>query len=386
MSSKRIAHVTAVVPPYWNGISHVVYRYAMYQVENGYDVTVYTAQTQNKDDTITQQINIKYLPSLFQIGNAPLIPGLLSQLRDYDLIHLHYPFISGSEFTILASKLFHTPLVLTYHNQLVEQHKLKNGLFRIYNAIFEPLILRNANYLLAVRREHYEKIHPDAQNDQRLIEVPNGVDTKLFHIMDQDETRKKLSLPIDDPIALFVGALDQAHRYKNVEGQIRAFAELNLPYAQFLIVGDGDKRQYFEDIAMSLGLSKRVHFLGKIDPSNLPPLYNAADVLLLPSFPPESFGMPIIEALACGTTAISSDLPGVKEAINDGVDGYVVPKGNIESLTSTLQKVLSNRKYAKEMGKRGRAKVVREYDWQVIGNKLDQIYQSVITDIQIDLE
>lgn len=374
----KIAHVSAVVPPYWNGISHVLYQNTKYIVNKGYDIKVLTADTPLKDSSISKEINIIYLPVLFQVGNAPITLNLYKELVGFDIIHLHYPYIFGSSITTFASSKYRTPLLISYHSQLQEQHKLKNALFRVYNLLIEPFILKKADLILAVRKAHFKSLHPGASWDSKVIELPNGVDTNLFKPMDAREVRNALGLPQDSPVALFVGALDTAHRYKNVQLQLQSFYNLEIPDAHFLIVGDGNTRSYFENYAAKLGIQNRVHFLGKLPPEELPPIYNAADVLILPSYQPESFGMPLIEALACETAVISSDLPGVNEAVHDGVDGFLVPPGDGESLTRALREVLSDRERAKEMGRGGREKVVQKYSWQVIGEKLDQIYRSIL--------
>ena len=373
----KIAQITPTFPPYWNGVSHVVYQYARHLFERGHDITVFTVRSKQQEKSLPIPFNVKYLPKLFQVGEAPLTPTLLIELKGFDLLHLHYPYIFGAELTLLASIIHKIPLVLTYHNRLEEIHKLKNLIFKFYNAVFEPISLGNADRILAVRKNHFVNYYP-SKYDTRLMEIHNGVDMSLFHPMESEGIRKELGLPLNAPIVLFVGALDRAHRYKNVEGQLYAFSQLEIPEAHFLIVGDGDTSTYYKKLSVSLGLSSRVHFLGKIPAYMLPPIYNAADVLILPSTRTESFGMPLIEALACGTPVIASLLPGVKDAIVSGVDGFLVPLSDTDSLTKTLQITLTDHSRAKAMGRRGREKVIEFYDWNTIIQKLEKVYEDVV--------
>src|SRR5207248_670900 len=143
---------------------------------------------------------------------------------------------------------------LTYHNRLDEQHPVKRILFASYNRIVEPLVLRSATRLLAVREEHFQRAHPRLASDPRIREVFNGVDTDLFRPMPMADARQTLNIPQDAPVALYVGALDQAHRFKNVDGLLHAFADLEIAGACLLIAGDGDLRPSLEALSARLRL------------------------------------------------------------------------------------------------------------------------------------
>jgi glycosyltransferase involved in cell wall biosynthesis len=179
-------------------------------------------------------------------------------------------------------------------------------------------------------------------------------------------------------LALFVGALDQAHRFKNVDGLIRAFAKATIAQAHLWIVGDGDLRPQLQELGSQLGLGQRLHFLGRYPPQQLPGLYSAADVVVLPSTGVESFGLVLLEALACQTPVIASALPGVRTLVAPGQDGWLVAPSDEASLSQALDLALSDPKRNQAMGQSGRAKVVREYDWAVIGERLEGIYREVL--------
>jgi glycosyltransferase involved in cell wall biosynthesis len=369
----KIAHVTATFPPYWAGTGNVAYHNARLMQERGHEVTVFTAKTAN-DGELKFSFNVERLPVVFRIGNAPFTPSLLGKLRGFDLIHLHYPFIFGAELALLASKRYQIPLVLTYHNQLQEQHPIKRTIFGTYNLAAEPTLLNQATRLFAVQEEHLTSIHPRFKGHSKLVELPNGVDTRVFLPHCKSQVRTALKLPEDVPIALFVGALDQAHRFKNVDGLLKAFAKLPIQNARLLIVGDGDLRPSLESLAASLGLTSRVHFLGKRPPEALPPVFSAADVTVLPSTSVESFGIVLVESMACGTPVIAADLPGVRALVDPGVDGLRISASNEEALIEALHIVLSSPADAIKMGKHGCRKVQQHYDWKVIGRILDQAY------------
>lgn len=373
----RIAHVSATFPPYWAGTGNVAYHNARVLHERGHAVTVFTA---GEAGAVSFPFEVVRLPERLRLGNAPFTPALVGQLRGFDLIHLHYPYIFGAELTVLAARLYRTPLVLTYHNRLEEAGRivLKRLLFQGYNLGVEPLVFRSARRLLAVRREHLSTLYPHLEADPRLQELPNGVDTGLFTPGDRLEARRRYGVSDEAPVAIFVGALDQAHRFKNVDGLIRAFARVPLPEARLWIVGDGGLRPELEALARQLGLGGRVQFLGQHAPAALPPLFRAADVSVLPSTGVESFGLVLLESMACGTPVIASALPGVRTLVEEGVDGHLAAVGDEADLARLLELRLRRRDQAEAMGRKGREKVLREYDWSVIAGRLEETYASVM--------
>ena len=379
----KLAHVTSTFPPYWAGTGNVAFHNARILHERGHDITLFTARYSDNDD-MPMPFAVKRLPAQFRVGNAPLTLSLAKELRGFDVIHLHYPYIFGSELAHYAAWRTQTPLVLTYHNQLQEQTLLKKTLFGIYNLLAEPLILNLAQRRLAVSREHLISLQGRFQDDPHTVELPNGVDSQQFSPQ-LGHTRKSLGTPADAPVALFVGALDQAHRFKNVDGLIRAFAQAKqdgqgtLEQAELWIVGDGDLRPELEALAQRLGLNN-VRFLGQYPPSDLPPIYSDADLLVLPSTGVESFGVVLIEALACETAVLASNLPGVRTVVDasEQGDGMLVPPRDDTALAHALVTLLGDRKRLGDMGQRGRKRVKARYDWQVIGERLERIYLDLL--------
>lgn len=105
----KIAHVTATFPPYWAGTGNVAYHHARILHQRGHEVTVFTARIPGG---VSQSFlfPIEYLRTPFRLGNAPLTPQLVLRLGGFDLIHLHYPYIFGTELALLAAKHYRTPL------------------------------------------------------------------------------------------------------------------------------------------------------------------------------------------------------------------------------------------------------------------------------------
>jgi len=371
----KIAHVTSTFPPYWAGTGNVAYHNVRALHERGHEVTLFTARL-GKESAPPFPFAAERLPSTFCLGNAPFTPGLVGRLRGFDLIHLHYPYIFGAELSTLAARQTRTPLVLTYHNRLQERTLVKGGLFRAYNRTAEPFVLRRAARLCAVTRDHLTSLHPHLQNDPRVSELPNGVDTRHFRPLDKVRARQLIGAPPKVPLALFVGALDSAHRFKNVGGLLKAFAGIRTRDAQLWVVGDGDLKGELEAQAKRLGL--RVRFVGKRCPEDLPPFYAAADVSVLPSVAVESFGLVLIESLACGTPVVASNLPGVRTVVAHERDGLLVPPGDAEALREAITTLFERPTWALRLGCHGLLKVRQSYDWASVSDRLERIYEEVL--------
>lgn len=357
----RIAEVTATFPPYRGGTGNIAYQNAKILSELHHDVTVFTPRL---GSAINAPFEIVYLDPLIRVGNASVVPSLSKKLKGFDLVHLHYPFI-GAESVLISCKSGRVPLLVTYHNRLEESHPIKKHLFNLYNGTLEPLILRHATMVASVNHDHFHHLFPHYQD----FEVPNGVDTNLFTPGNRSMARKALGLNSSDPVVLFVGALDQAHRFKNVPLLLRAIAQMEHVY--LVIVGGGDQESSLVHYATQLGLDGRVRFAGARAPVELPDYYRAADVTVLPSNKTESFGLVLVESMACGTPVIASDLPGLRSVVTHGRTGLLVPPNDLAALHAALRRVFSSPDERLEMGSQAHTRVERSFAWSVVKRRLE---------------
>lgn len=381
----KIAHVTATFPPYRGGTGNVCYHNARELARRGHEVHVFTAATSDTTgDEYRDGITIHRLRPLLRVGNAPILPGLPQALRGFDVIHLHYPFFGG-EITALAARRNHTPLVITYHQDVL-LHGLMGVIERTLRLTAGRLTLRSAARLLFTSRDYGSAsyVQPLLKDRQEQIgELPNGVDTATFRPGPVDPRLQSLhQLSADDQVALLVAGLDRAHYFKGVEVFLRALAQLP-PTIKGVIVGDGDLRASYEATAASLGLNDRVRFAGRVSDDDLPRYYRLADVTVLPSVTMgEAFGLVLVESLASGRPVIASNLPGVRTVVNHGRDGLLVEPNDPAALAEALEQILSDHHHRRNMAQVGRVKVEVNYDWSRIGARLEAIYQQVLADAQ----
>jgi len=377
----RIAHVSATFPPHYTGTGIVCYHNALGAARQGHPITVFSAKWPLEGHRDPPELTVVRLPALLRIGNAPLLPGLLA-LKDFDVIHLHHPFIFGAEAVWAASRLHGVPYVVTHHNDLIGPG-LRRSLFATYSALSSRIVFGGARRIVVVSRDHALSCNlaPLFERRQdRVVEIPNGVDTQLFQPqLDGQPLRQRYGLAPSATVLLFVSPLDRAHHYRRLDLLMEAVRRLHRPALHLLVVGDGDQAAHYRALAERLGLGNRVHFLGKVAQTDLPSIYAAADIVVLPSHLQESFGLVLIEAMACGKPVIASSLPGVRAVVRDGEDGLLVRAGDVDELAEKICYLVDDRQLRCEMGWRGRAKVEAEYAWHRVIPRLMQLYEAALS-------
>jgi glycosyltransferase involved in cell wall biosynthesis len=377
----RIAHVTATFPPYTGGTGNVCYHNCLELTRRGHEVHVFTAAFSGSTPLESRDgLTIHRLKPLFQIGNAPVLLNLPTVLRSFDLIHLHCPFILGAELVRTTSTLLNTPLVVSFHNDLIGVG-VRKQLFQIYQILSSYLSIRSVACLCVVSLDHYysSQLYRSLGNHNlKTIELPNGVDLSQFS--PSEETHDLLaqqSIPANAKVVLFIAALDRAHHFKGLDDLLWALQKLP-PDVWLLVIGDGDLRATYEQHAHKLGIADRTVFIGSIKHEETPPFFRRANVTVLPSSPPESFGLVLIESLACGTPVVATRIPGVRTVVDHGNDGLLVEPNSPIALADAIYKILCNDVMAQEMSRKGRVKVEARYGWESIGKRLENTYCQIL--------
>ena len=298
-------------------------------------VTVITA-TYPGEPRDPEGVHVIRLNPLLRIGNAPLLPELF-MTRDYDVLHLHQPFIFGAELATSAAQLRRIPLMSSFHNELVADG-LRGALFRAYSRTVLPLTLRASRVIIGLTPGQADDVpqiraetrrHPD-----KLHIVPNAVDQRRFAPGPIDQqVRSRLGVPADAKVAIVCAALDEAHLTKRVDVAISATAEVD--ELHLIVVGDGPLRVTLERQARTLGVSDRVHFAG-LQNEDLPAHYRAADVCVVCS-ELELFGLVQVEAMSCGRPVIVSDLPGARDVSVPGLTGWHVKPADASAVATALR-------------------------------------------------
>jgi glycosyltransferase involved in cell wall biosynthesis len=331
-------------------------------------------------------VDVHRIDPVFAIGNAPLIPSL-ARVEGFDVIHLHYPFIFGSELTLLgrlAKRRRRQALLVHYKNRLVGKGP-RGALFEAYEHSVAPTLIRAADRVCVLSPDHAESVSYLARTGRRdpekLIEMPNGVDAELFSPgADDSGLRARLGIEPDAVVAAFVATLDRAHHFKRLDVAIDALARLEAGDVHLVVAGGGDLLDGFRQRARTAGVGERVHFLDAVPHAELPAVLRAADLFLLTTEPPESFGIVLIEAMACGLPAIATDYPGVAAVVDDGETGLLVDQGDPTAVAEALGKLARDPAMRARMGEAGRAKALREWSWSQLVDRMDAAYAEAIAE------
>ena len=179
-------------------------------------------------------------------------------------------------------------------------------------------------------------------------------------------------------ILLAVGRWDAGEAYKGVDHLIASLPALieDTPEVQLVAIGGGSDVPRLAQMALQLGVSERVHFLGPMKPEELWSAYGLCEVFALPSSG-EGFGLVFLEAMAHAKPVIGGAHGGTPDIIEDGVTGYLVPHGDVALLTQRLKQLLTNEALRRQMGARALERVCREYTFERFSRELAALLEGV---------
>jgi len=375
----KIAQVACTFPPYRGGMGNVAFHLADHLSQLKYEVTVFAPKFHVADIDIKSYFKIIKLWPQFKHGNSAVILQLFFYLLKFNVTHLHYPFL-GASLSFILAKLVRgkkQKFILHYHMDLVGR-SWKAWVYKIYNAIFLWPLVALADTVLVTSQDYLETsliYGLYKKYSQKFQVLPNGVNIDYFKPKPKEFqliSRYNLS---DKKIILFVGALDSSHYFKGVNYLLKAFEILNRADTALIIVGEGDLKSVYQNLAESFGLGDKVIFTGYIPDEELVRYYNLCDIFVLPSVDKtEAFGMVLLEAMACGKPVIGTDLPGVRKVVQREINGRLVKPKNSQQLAYKLNLLLNDKNMRVAYGQNGRAIVEKEYSWINITKRLIEIY------------
>jgi D-inositol-3-phosphate glycosyltransferase len=260
---------------------------------------------------------------------------------NYDLIFAHY-WLSG-----IAAQYLHVwwqvPQVLMFHTLGAMKNAIGIGEDESDLRIeAEGHMAAECDRVIATtEREKQFLNHYYNVSSSKISVIPCGVNLDLFRPMDKSYSRKSLGIG-EGKIILFVGRIE---RLKGINQIIKALPYLAERKPRLIIVGEDGNRQgemsSLKSLAVNQGVADCVSFSGLIDYQKLPMYYSAADVCVLPSYY-ESFGLVPLEALACGTPVVATNVGDLQNIIIQGETGYVIPENTSQMLSSKIKLILED--------------------------------------------
>ncbi len=310
------------------------------------------------------------------VMRTPIAPRMRGVLRTLpaDVVHAHLPPPLSAHYAADVCDQRHLPLVLTYHCDVEIPSPLGSFVETLYRRSLGAETLRAATRVVVTTRT-YAATSRSVWRYNPVV-IPNAVDTHRFNPdIDGMAVRARLKIPADRPVALLVGRI-VAH--KGIEHFIEA--SRYLPGVQFLIAGEGTHLETMERLAHRLGVADRVRFLGRVSQENLPKVYAACDLFVLPSVSRlEAFGIVALEAMATGKAVVVADIPGVREVIEDGREGLLTDPVNPQDLAEKVRRLVEDPALRQEMGRRGREKVLASFTTEAVADQVLKVYADVVS-------
>ena len=292
---------------------------------------------------VIPRVGMSLSPYLLYRASLPTLRHLLASGENFDAIDAHYMYPDGVAAVWLGQNLG-VPTVVTARGtdiNLIPRYALPRALIQQAIAGSSGLIAVSA----ALKRELVALGAPD----DKVTVLRNGVDTTAFHPLDRSAARAALGLT--RPTLLSVGHLIERKGHHLI---IEAMAQL--PEFDLLIVGEGPLRDSLLALTGRLGLGERVKLVGTRPHGELPTVYSAADILILASSR-EGWANVLLEAMACGTPVVATNIWGNPEVVRDHAAGLIVEENTPDGIVAAVRRLFARlpdrtatRAYAEQFG------------------------------------
>lgn len=372
----RIALVSPYDYPFPGGVTQHIYYLDKHLRELGHQVKIIAPCAGSEPEelpenvvvTTTKVISIPFSGSKARIPYSPMVNwrvrGALHE-EDFDILHAHEPMTLPVP--IMALTHSRAVNVGTFH-----AYRDTHVIYKYGRRVFQPF---------------FDKLHgkiavSEAARDTvaryfggEFVIIPNGIDVERF----AGEHVRPLEQYLDGrPNILFVGRLDPRKGFKHL---LRAFPYIKkeFPRARLLVVGAYTK----EEVTDHLLYAREQHitgvkFVGRVSDDDLPRYYRTCDVFCAPSTGFESFGIVLLEAMAAGKPTVASDIPGYRDLLADGKEGFLTEPKNERALAEALVQILRNEGLQRAMGREGQAKA-RLYSWRQVTLRVLEFYEELLT-------
>lgn len=262
---------------------------------------------------------------------------------DADVLDAHFALFALAPVTI--GRLRRLPLVVHFQGPWADESRSdgrRGGAATTARRLVERAVYRRAREIVVLSGAFKRVIVEDyGVAPWRVTVLPPGVDTARFSPGDRAPARARLGL---GPDATVVVAVRRLVPRMGVDVLLEAWARVSAgrPAAVLLVVGDGAERPALEAMAGRLGVAGSVRFLGIVDETTLVSCYRSCDLAVVPSVELEGFGLVVLEALACGTPVLATDVGGLPEALAPLDPGLVVAAGDARALAERLDHLLDD--------------------------------------------
>ena len=272
---------------------------------------------------------------------------------------------------------FYTPLFQNLPTLVVIPHLFADSVFKEINFILGFYIFLSEKPISRIYKgKRFMVISESTKFDLMKRKIPEkdiyvincGIDHSLYS--PNPDLKKN-----DPPLAVYVGRLK---KYKTINCLIKAFPLVlkKIPDARLTIIGDGDYAPELKSLTKQLGLETKVEFTGFVPQKEKVNWFRKAWVAVYPSSK-EGWGLTNIEANACGTPVLASDVPGLRDSVLAGETGFLFEYGNTEKLAELMIKTMSHSTLREKLSQGG-LKWAKEFSWEKTADQALELFQMVV--------
>ena len=375
---------------------------ASHLAELGYDVDVFTRRDSSHLPRVarwTHGVRIIHVPAgppspvrkenmLGFMGEFTAFVLQACRCKPYDLLHANF-FMSGLVAADVKAVLG-TPFVVTFHalGRVRRLYQLETDSFPEERLAIEDRIVAEADRIIAeCPQDEEDLIRLYDADPEKITIVPCGFDPGEFWPVEKAAARVALGLDPDERLILQLGRMVPR---KGVETAIRGLGRLRAQHgisARLLVVGgesdDADAQITPEigrlrKIASAEGLDQEVNFVGRRGRDQLRYYYSAADLFVTTPWY-EPFGITPVEAMACGTPVVGSNVGGIKFTVRDGENGYLVPPNDPEALAERIAHLYQNPKLLSVLSRQAVRRANDLFTWQRVTGAVADLYEEVLS-------
>ncbi|MBD1833922.1 glycosyltransferase family 1 protein [Cyanobacteria bacterium FACHB-472] len=302
---------------------------------------------------------------------------------EYSVVHTNYWLSSwvGME----LKKIQPIQLVHTYHSLGAVKYKSVSTIPLIATTRLEveKKVLEKADRIVATSPQEKEHMRSLVSTKGSIDIIPCGTDIRKFGSVSREAAREKLGIDPNAKVVFYVGRFD---RRKGIETVVRAVAKSQMRDQNVkLVIGggsrpgqsDGIERDRIEKIVGEVGLRDITTFPGRLGDDTLPSYYAAADVCVVPSHY-EPFGLVAIEAMASETPVVASDVGGLQYTVVPEETGLLAPPKDDAAFAVAIDRILADPEWAKELGKKARVRVEKQFSWDGVASQLGELYTHLL--------
>lgn len=305
----------------------------------------------------------KWLPIVIPYLLARAMGILLT--KHIDVIYLEDGLLSPLGIIL---KLFRKPIVVTIHGRDITYA----------NTVYQYLIpnsLKKVDKVVCVSEAIKVQCLERGISDNKLIIIPNGISDEYYKNENKQILRTELSarlgINLDGQVILFsAGRFIQNKGFHWFVSEVIPLLISGRDYI-YIIAGDGILARQIKKIIKDKQLSNSVFLIGWADFNMMKLLYNASDIFIMPNLPEyiEGFGLVALEAASCCLPVVASAVQGIKEAIQDGENGFLVEPGNPNEFITKLIEIAGNGEFNNKFGLKARKYTLEKFGWDEMSKR-----------------